>query len=334
MSAGKLITVDAETLLLSPLEKPLFIVEDFLPVGLHVFCGAPKVGKSWLVLDLAICIMLGEPFWGYATSACEVLYLCLEDTLVRIQQRLFKLTDRATGRLHFTTESNKLDGGLVAQIEDFLLEHPDTKLIILDTFQVIRSQKRENAYAADYDDLSRIKRFADTNGLAVLLVHHTRKLPDTDVFNTVSGTTGITGCADSTFILSKESRHDNEATLCVSGRDIEFQEFRLRFRDCRWELLEKTSTEELEERSIPVEVLNVLDFMANVPHDWRGNASELLAEIGIENVSPPVLSKRLNEHRHFLEKRGVKYGRERNREARVLVLSHVDGGDGGDSNDA
>ena len=316
-------TVNAQELLLQPFDSPLFIVEDLIPTGLHLFVGAPKVGKSWWVLDLGLHVSKGEPFWGYATVACDVLYLCLEDTLVRVQQRLFRLTDEANEHFHFATSANKLADGLVAQMEAFVERVPSTKLIILDTFQMIRKPTRDNPYAADYNDLSELKGFADRNRLALLVIHHTRKADDSDVFNTVSGTTGITGSADSTFVLTKPTRHNNAARLCVTGRDIEYQEFKLRFTDCRWRLEEKTSAEELEERDVPASVLAVLGHMTGTG-EWRGTASELAAASGVDDVTPSVLSKYLNEHRHFLNSRGIDYSRVHTNERRLVVLKAIE----------
>jgi hypothetical protein len=256
----------------------------------------------------------------------------LEDTHHRIQQRLFRLTDTASPHLHFAIAAHTLEDGLIAQLEQFIFSNKDTKLIIIDTLQVVRNLNRDRAYAADYADLSRIKRFADDNALAVLVIHHTRKLPDGDVFNTVSGTTGITGCADSTFILSKENRHDNGAILCMTGRDIEYQEFKLRFRDCRWELVEKTSTEELEERDVPQAVMQIIPFMQK-QRKWKGTASELVDALEAGDTTSNVLAKWLNQHKAFLEERGVSYSSGRSREARFICLEWCADCDSGDDND-
>ena len=97
----KLHTVNADTLLYEPLEKPSFVVDGLIPTGLTLFCGAQKIGKSWLMLKLCLCVSQGIPLWDMPTQEGDVLYLCLEDTFCRIQDRLFRLTDEASGRLHF-----------------------------------------------------------------------------------------------------------------------------------------------------------------------------------------------------------------------------------------
>ena len=121
----KLQTVNAETLLYEPLEKPSFVVDSLIPTGLSLFCGSQKIGKSWLMLKLCLCVSQGIPLWDMPTMEGDVLYLCLEDTFCRIQDRLFRLTDEASGRLHFAVASDKLSDGLIVQLEDYLKEFHD-----------------------------------------------------------------------------------------------------------------------------------------------------------------------------------------------------------------
>lgn len=113
----KLQTVNAETLLYEPLEKPSFVVDSLIPTGLSLFCGSQKIGKSWLMLKLCLCVSQGIPLWDMPTMEGDVLYLCLEDTFCRIQDRLFRLTDEASGRLHFAVASCKLSDGLIVQLQ-------------------------------------------------------------------------------------------------------------------------------------------------------------------------------------------------------------------------
>ena len=156
----KLQTVNAETLLYEPLEKPSFVVDSLIPTGLSLFCGSQKIGKSWLMLKLCLCVSQGIPLWDMPTMEGDVLYLCLEDTFCRIQDRLFRLTDEASGRLHFAVASCKLSDGLIVQLEDYLKDYPDSRLIVIDTLQKVRTASKDNTYASDYGDISLIFRVA------------------------------------------------------------------------------------------------------------------------------------------------------------------------------
>ena len=134
-------TIDADTLMYKPLPKSSFLVDGLIPQGVNILCGASKIGKSWMVLDLALKVSAGEPVWGIETTKCDVLYLCLEDTYQRIQDRLMKLTDEAPANLRFSVAANSLSGGLDKDIINYLYAYPETKLIIIDTLQKIRAEK-------------------------------------------------------------------------------------------------------------------------------------------------------------------------------------------------
>jgi len=328
----KLQTVNADTLLYEPLEKPSFVVDGLIPTGLILFCGSQKIGKSWLMLKLCLCVSQGIPLWDMPTQEGDVLYLCLEDTFCRIQDRLFRLTDEASGRLHFAVASDKLSDGLIVQLEDYLKEYPDSRLIVIDTLQKVRTASKDNAYASDYGDISLIKEFADRHSLAVIVVHHIRKQNDSDVFNKVSGTTGLTGSADATFVLEQESRASNAAKLYVTGRDTPYQEFTLRFRDCSWELVERKEQEQIERESIPDILFRLMKFMQG-REEWTGTATELLEQMGETGTPPNIMTKRLNEYRaSFLSENNIRYGYHRKKGCREISLTRQSG-DGGDGDD-
>lgn len=330
----KLNMVDADTLLYQPLEKPRFVVDGLLPTGLILFCGSQKIGKSWLMLKLCLCVSAGLPFWEMETREGDVLYLCLEDTFFRIQDRLFKLTDEADSRLHFAVASCKLTDGLIVQLEDYLKEYPDSRLIVIDTLQKVRTASKDNAYASDYGDISQIKEFADRHSLAVIVVHHIRKQNDSDVFNKVSGTTGLTGSADATFVLEKETRASDTARLYCVGRDIEYQEFILRFCACSWELVERKGQGQLAKESIPPVLFRLVAFMQD-REQWCGTATELLAAMEETDTPPTVITKWLNEYRTpFLTDHHIRYEYRRKKEGRLIALIRQlgdsdDSGDGG-----
>ena len=132
---NKLKTVDAETLLSTPMSKTMFIVDGLISQGVNVISGASKIGKSWLMLWLGLQVAQGNSIWGLPTLQCDVLYLSLEDTQRRIKDRLYNLTDSAPDNLYFAVTSGLIGGGLEEQITDFLTEHPATKLVIIDTLQ-------------------------------------------------------------------------------------------------------------------------------------------------------------------------------------------------------
>ena len=237
-------TIDGATLMTQPFVPLPFVVDTLISQGLHILAGSPKVGKSWLALWLSVRIAQGESIWGMPVKQGSTLYLCLEDSTLRIQNRLFDVTEDAPDNVHFCTESEVLGKGLEQQLEEFIQEHPDTVLIIIDTLQMIRGTGYENTYANDYRDLSALKKIADSHGLAILLIHHLRNEMAEDSFARISGTTAISGAVDSSFTLVQEKRGSGNAVLSCIGRDIEYRELRLRMNeDHVWELVSDSRKE-------------------------------------------------------------------------------------------
>ena len=326
-------TIDADTLMYKPLPKSAFLVDGLIPQGVNILCGASKIGKSWLVLDLALKVAVGEPFWGNETAKCDVLYLSLEDTYQRIQERLMMLTDEAPSNLRFAVTASSLSGGLEKDLINYLYTFPETKLIIIDTLQKIRTEKDKfsgGLYANDYEDMSVLKKVAAERSVSILLVHHLRKQKDSDVFNQVSGSTGIVGAADTTYVLQRDSRCTESATLIATGRDIEYQQLRLRFENLRWVLLEKKDGDELRKEQIPPFLFQLVDFMRD-RSEWSGSATELLAILGERDTAPVTAVKSIVRYYYeILYPAGMDFKQKRTNKARLLVFSKRDASDGGD----
>ena len=201
--------------------KPIeFVIDGLLAQGLYILAGAPKVGKSWLALDMCLSIAKGEKILGLKTSQGTALYLCLEDSYARIQNRLYELTDEPTEMLYFSVMSDPIGGGLEEQIESFKIEHCGLKIVFIDTLQMVRSDT-DSSYGSDYKELSVLKALADKLEIAIIVVHHTRKCKDIDPFNMISGSTGISGCVDGSLVLIENKRGSRNAKLYCVGRDIE-----------------------------------------------------------------------------------------------------------------
>ena len=184
------------------------IIDGLLYAGAYILAGAPKIGKSFLVAQLAYHVSAGSRLWNYKVHQGAVLYLALEDDFQRIQSRMFMMYGvEDSEKLYFATAANKVGQGLNDQLENFIKEHADTKLIIIDTMQKIREFSGEAySYASDYAIIGQLKQFADKHGVCLLIVHHTRKQPAVDSFDMVSGTNGLSGSADGTLLMQKKKR--------------------------------------------------------------------------------------------------------------------------------
>jgi hypothetical protein len=202
-------------------------IPDILPEGLTLLAGKPKLGKSWLALSTALAIAAGGVALGtQPVTRGEVLYLALEDNARRLQARSKQLLTSMTGvpeGIDFALAWPRLNEGGVDCLEVYLQAHPDVRLVVIDTWAKIapRANNRScSQYAGDYEALTPLKALADTYHVSILAVHHLRKMGSSDVLDEITGSIGITGAVDGTLILKRE-RGRQEATLFVTGRDVE-----------------------------------------------------------------------------------------------------------------
>ena len=299
------------------------LIDGLLCSGTYLFVGAPKMGKSFLMAQLAYHVSIGRPLWGYNVRQGTVLYLALEDEYRRLQERLFRMFGvEGTDELHFATSVKQLGGGLQEQLDRFVRDHPNTKLIIIDTLQKVRENGGDRySYANDYDIVGQLKNFADQRGICLLLVHHTRKQQADDKFDMISGTNGLLGAADGAFMLQKEKRTGNAATLDVSGRDQQDQKLHLVRNPEKliWEL-ESVETELWKEPPDPI-----LEAVAKMMTDqsWTGTPSQLVGDLGFD-IQPNTLSKRLNVKASQLENEyGIHYESKRTHAGRRIILNRI-----------
>ena len=325
MSQTKLITIDAGTLLTTPLPPTRFIANELIPQGLHILAGAPKIGKSWLALQICLRVAMGESLWNFTVTSGTVLYLCLEDSFTRIQNRLFDITDDAPENLRFATMSEVIGDGLESQIEDFLKTYPDTVLIVIDTLQRIRKVSADaNPYASDYRDIGILKQLADKHRIAILLIHHLRKMNDDDPMNMISGTTGISGATDSNFVLKKDKRSGNDATLYCVGRDIEYRELQLEFDKTThiWSLLSDSVTDEPQPSDeIILHLSDVMESLLTFTGTARELASEIEKMCGAV-VRPNILIKKMIRNQVALAERGITFEMKRTHDRKEISLRY------------
>ena len=329
----KLETMTAEQLQSAPYAPVPFLVDELLPEGLHILAGAPKIGKSWLALWLCLCVSQGQPLWNFAVTQGEVLYLSLEDSYRRIQSRLFDLTEDAPSALHFAIMADTLKHGLEQQIEQFLTEHPATKLVVIDTLQRVRSAGGDsNLYANDYQDVGLLKQLVDKHHIAILLIHHLRKLHDDDPMNMISGSTGLSGAADSTFVLQKHSRLANIASLHCTGRDIPDRTLKLEFgeEDHIWKLLEDSKTCSGASKISTLQLVHLFSELLRADSTYLGSPSALSAKIdpdGTLGITPKKITRLVRESVAALRENGVLAETYRSNGKRWISLKRAESAD-------
>lgn len=247
------------------LKEPDWIIPKILPVGLSILAGGPKVGKSWLALDWALTIALGAHAMGkIKVEKRKVLGLFLEDTKHRLLDRLTKLANGVDlpSELLLMHSIARVDQGGLSDLRGLIEKHKPA-LVVVDTFQVFRRTARDsqNAYAADYAASRELKELADAYEMAVLCIHHLRKQKsgsaDQDFVTAVSGSSGLTGAADSIMGLAR-ARMSDTALLKITGRDVQEAEFSLKKDKLTngWTLI--GTAEEIELSNERKEILDVL----------------------------------------------------------------------------
>ena len=310
-------TITAGALLATPIPPVKWIIPGLLPAGLAIFAGPSKAGKSWLTLWLCLQISQGKSVWGREIEPRTVLYFSLEDTLGRLQERLYQLVDAEEDpeRLILQTESHGIGQGLEEQIVSFIHTYPDISLIVIDTLQKVRKADRNGSmYANDYKDIGALKELADKYGICILLVHHLRKQSSSDPYDQISGSTGIMGVADTTWLMHRQ-RMSKTATIRVIGRDMDEKMLHIREENCVWTLDEEETAEQQALKAIPDYLWKVADYIDSVGK-WQGTATELLVAANISDVKPAFSQSDTDRGKEFVRPCRTEQGVYRNGKCR------------------
>ena len=314
------------------------VIKDFLPEGLTIFAGRPKIGKSWMAMNIAIAVANGSKALGFfETNKSDVLYIALEDNFRRIQERMNNILnaeiDKAAPKnLFFLVENKtlpKLNEGGIEEIQKMIDDNPNLILIIIDTLGrsiADKGRKDKDSYRADYDIASRIQELAINNNIALLLLHHTKKMQEENVFDEISGTTGITGAMDTMLVLKKKN---NEHKLYITGRDIRENEYSMVFDEntfC-WNVIENEIKTTAERKEIYDLIFNYGREMtskeiANIIGKQQSNVSKMLGKMVKDGL---IISPNYGHYKLPNEKR------EENLQSKLKPLGLFESGKSGKS---
>ena len=232
-----------------------WIVPDLIPEWLTLLARPPKIGKSWLTFELAVSVATGGECLKRDVQEGAVLLLALEDNGRRIQDRMQKVLpyhsqanwDSMGANLEIYDTGNwnplhRIDSGAMDVLDAWRDSHPNARLVIVDVLQKIRppAQAKKSEYEAIYSAMAKLHRWASSNRISVVVIHHTKKggSQTSDPFEAVSGSMGLTASADSTVILSHDAEGYHDGVLYGRGRDLmEFEE-PLSFENCVWNPVE------------------------------------------------------------------------------------------------
>ena len=298
---SKLKLISAREIQKMVLPPILFIIKDLLPEGLTILAGRPKAGKSFLAQNISLSIADGKKVMGFFDAEkCSVLYIALEDNTRRIQDRMnnilsFELDKAAPNNLYYLEENKnmpKLNEGGIEELEKIIEDDPNIKLIIVDTFGRAIADKRRmdnNSYRADYEICSKLQEFAIQNHICILLLHHTKKIKEDDVFDEISGTTGITGAMDTMMVLKRGD--NNNGRLYVRGRELKEANYDLLFDEklCCWNVIKeeiKTTAERKEIYDVLKEFGRMMQTkeIADILNKKLSNVSKMLNKMEMDKI--------------------------------------------------
>ena len=326
--------IDGNTLMAREYEPLQFAVEKILPHGVFILAGSGKIGTSWLSLDLCVNVATGGKLWDFSSEQGDVLYLALEDNYPRLQDRLNKIKAASVdiSRLKLATAAFGISSGLLEQTYNHLANYPDTNLIVIDTLERIRDTEFDkNIYSCDYRDMTALRGITDKHKLTLLLIHHTRKLSDSDPLNTLSGSMGLVGSVDGVFVLEKDKRTGQDAKLTIANRDTEDFCFKLRFDPdyCKWAFVGNydAMAEKKAEQAEKDEWLFLLvdEFLQD---EWSGTATELCKALKAidpdAEIAPNTITKKLEDNGLF-EKNNILVKRDRDSNNRAIMITRLSG---------
>lgn len=312
----KLNIISSTEIMNTPMKKQRFIIDGMIYPGVHILSGDPKIGKSWMVLDMCLAVAKGEKFLGRETEQGQVVYMALEDTFVSLQSRLYELTDEPSENLNFTLIANLIGSGLEDDLREFRKIFSNLKMVVIDTLQKIRSTM-DAKYGADYQELSVLKSLADSLEIAVILVHHNRKAHDSNPNNLILGTNGIAGCADGLLVLTRSGEN---AKLYISGRGASALELNLKREKSKWILLDDIKPSEPDIFSFIIH-----DFLRR-KKSVNGTASEICSELKKEypeqNFKCNWLYRDLLQHDDEIRSLGIDYGKTKSNGIRSIFISY------------
>lgn len=298
------------------LPETTYVWEGRLSTGLGLLAGAPKIGKSWFALDLALHVARGEEYLGRRTRQGDVLYLALEDTERRFYERCDILAEsKFPETLAFCLEALPIGQGLPEAVEDWVENVGNPVLVIVDTLGKVRSAagRTENAYQYDTREMTALKQVADKHNFCMLLIHHKRKAAGSgdDIYDKINGTQGIFGAMDTTMLLDG-SRRDaklTDAALSITGRDVESHSVAVKFDGGRWSIDPARSTGDEDPMTAEMLANPVVKALLawqekEKPIDWSGGARDLKEQLtmyGLVGVSENSIGMALARYKFPLQ---------------------------------
>lgn len=306
------------------IKHPPFLIDKMLPVGCGILAGPPKAGKSWLSLNLAIDLSDGLPFLGAETNKCGAVYLALEDSAARLQERTNKILGhrKASPQFYVSLTAPKTNEGLLDQIATLLEMDSSIRLIIVDTYQKVRKPQGRSTdqYESGYSELSDLHQFAVDNEVCILLVHHAKKgngFESDNPYDSILGSVSLQGATD--FMITMKKGKDG-TTLFGTGRDFEEFEYQLYFNadTCEWINLgapDEIKKQEMQRKYRNDEAVKFIKDKLDMYGEYEMKADDMRREIAynvpLEVASASEFGKYIGAYDSMFQSDGIKHTTKR-----------------------
>lgn len=314
--------ISANELLQKEIAPLKYMIDGIMPAGIGILAAPPKYYKSFLALQICVALSSGSEILDRKTMKTDCVYFDLESGNRRPQNRLKAMwVDKLDG-VQFVTQEEMpkknhkmitLATGFDVMLENYLQNNPSIGVVIIDVFKKIRTEqkKTQSLYEHDYEDLEKLQAIAGRHNVSILMLHHTTKMKDpTDPFNSMSGSTGLLGAVDFAWVISKDTRNDKQATLSITGRDIESEELTIEFDKValKWRYIgtaeEIAAQKELDDYNNSAIIQTIRKLVEQNGGTWEGTTSEIIAASrylpkAIHN-KPQQVGRYINDNAHFL----------------------------------
>ena len=318
-----------------PLE---WLVDDYLPLsGVCGIIGSPKSRKSFMALDLCISIANGSKFLGKNTHKVDTLYFDLESGLRRPKERqdLILARQKAPDNFYIITseqEVKQLDNGFIDQLTEILENNRNIRFVVIDTLGILRGAKKTD-YSLDVDDIKKLKDICTKYDICIMVIHHFKKgrgEKNGDIFERISGTNGIFGTMDTSWLIDAE-RGTTFAQFHVSGRDIREHDMIIDFDEkiMKWEY--KGTKAEMEEaraqnayENDPI-TLTIKYILEKNPDGWTGTAQDI-KDYSIElpksiDVTTQQIGRFISNNVSRFKKDNIRIEREKRQSSRYYHIN-------------
>ena len=315
-------TITANDLLQKEIPELKFLVKGICPAGLGILAAPPKYYKSFMALQLCVALSRGSNFLHLETTKTGCLYFDLESSNRRPQSRLKAMCVDNLDGVEFVTQEEiprknhkmiTLATGFDVMLERYLDNNPSIGFVVIDVFKKIRTEqkKTQSLYEHDYADIEKLQAIAGKRNIAILMLHHTVKMKDlSDPFNNMSGSTGLLGAVDFAWIINKNSRNDRQATLSITGRDLENKDLTIEFDKAalQWryigtaeEIEAQKEMDDYDQHAITVAIRKLVEQGGGT---WTGTTSDLIkASFYLQkpiNQKPQQVGRYIQDNTHLL----------------------------------